>query len=112
LINFYLMINLQDSSGAYMASLKHKVNGVDRLEAGLNTISLAIESVPLKKNLYHVCVALADGLRQDLLFANSRAATIRISQQQFASPSPCILKLQSVSIKQQATFALNPIKPI
>jgi lipopolysaccharide transport system ATP-binding protein len=97
LASFYLMINLQDSSGVYMASLKHTFSGSDGLQCGLNTFRLIIESIPLKKNQYHIGVGLADSQRNDLLFANSRAASIRISEQEFASPSPCILKLQEWS---------------
>jgi len=97
LASFYLMVNLQDSSGAYMASLKHAFSGSDGLQRGPNSFRLIIESIPLKKNQYHIGVGLADSKRQDLLFANSRAASIRISEQEFASPSPCILKLQEWS---------------
>lgn len=94
---YYLMVNLQDSSGAFMASLKHQFKGVDALRSGLNVFRLTIESIPLKKNFYHIGVGLADSRRQDLLFANSRAASIRISEQPFASPSPCILRIQDWS---------------
>ena len=105
LSRFYLMVNLQDPSGVYMASLKHEFSGLDGLKAGLNTFHLTIDSVPLKNNLYHIGIGLADGSSQDLLFANSRAASIRISDQQFAPPSPCILKLQSFSVVDPATCA-------
>ena len=97
LASFNLFVYLQDSSGTYMATLKHEFCESAGLRAGLNAFSLFIESIPLKNSLYHIGVTLADSKRQDLLFVNSRAASIRITEQQFASPSTCILRLQSLA---------------
>jgi lipopolysaccharide transport system ATP-binding protein len=97
LTSFYLIIYLQDSSGDHIATLKHEFRGSDGLRRGVNAFRLTIESIPLRNNLYHIGVALTDTMRQDLLFANSRATLIRISEQQFPSPSPCILSLHSFS---------------
>lgn len=95
--SYYMIVYLQDSSGAYVATLKHEFFDADALREGVNHFRLKINSIPLKKNLYHIGFSITDCNAQCLLFANSRAAVIRISSQQFVSPSPCILKLGSWS---------------
>jgi len=92
---FYCVVYLQDSSGSYLATLKHALSGSDAIQAGVNDFRLIVKSIPLRNGLYHIGVNLLGCKKEDVLFANNRAASIRISGQQFSSPSPCILSLHS-----------------
>jgi lipopolysaccharide transport system ATP-binding protein len=101
---FNVSLYLRDSSGAYIASLRHDVRSSEvGLKRGINWFRLDVPAIPLKSGFYNVGIGITNGITGEMLFANSRAASIRIVDNHFASPSPCVLTVERWS-KQGETI--------